>query len=100
MTELRVEPDLLENASRVCEDLQAVLQRSTVGIQDETQAAMSGLPGWRTRPALEQLSWSWSDDLSNLTDYLSKIGDALGDCARGYRYGDQASATLFDRCGR
>lgn len=100
MAELRVEPDLLENASRVCEDLHAVLQRSAVGVQDETQAAISGLPGWRTRPALEQLSWSWSDDLSNLTGNLSKIGDALGDCARDYRYGDQASAALFDNLGR
>ncbi|MER6591404.1 type VII secretion target [Micromonospora purpureochromogenes] len=100
MTELRVEPDLLEKASRVCDDLRDDLRRSAADIGDETQAALSGLPGWQTRTALEQLRWSWSDDLTKLTGYLSKIGEALRDCGRDYRYSDEASAAHFDIRGR
>ncbi|MER7335220.1 MULTISPECIES: type VII secretion target [unclassified Micromonospora] len=96
MTEVRVEPDVLEKASHVCDGLRDDLRRSTADIGDETQAALAGLSGWQTRTALEQLRWSWSDDLTKLSSYLSNVGDALGDCARDYRYSDEASAAHFD----
>ncbi|SCL36943.1 Excreted virulence factor EspC, type VII ESX diderm [Micromonospora pallida] len=96
MTEVRVEPEVLEKTSHVCDDLRDDLRRSAADIEDDTQAALSGLPGWQTRTALEQLRWSWSDDLTKLTGHISNIGDALRGCARDYRYSDVASAALFD----
>jgi hypothetical protein len=58
VTTLHVGPDLLEKASHICEDLRDDLRRSAADIEDETQAAFSGLPGWQTRTALEELRWS------------------------------------------
>ncbi|MGC5331887.1 WXG100 family type VII secretion target [Micromonospora sp. DT62] len=100
MIELHVEPELLEKASRVCDDLRDDLRRGVSDVGDETRAAVSGLPGWQTRVALEQLRWSWSDDLAGLERYLSQVGDALQGCAMDYRYSDEASAARFDIPGR
>lgn len=100
MSEVRVPPELLEKASRVCGDLRDDLKRGAADIGDETRAALSGLAGWQTRTALDQLHWSWSDDLTKLDGYLSKLGDALHGCALDYRHTDQASAARFDIRGR
>ncbi|MEV4467320.1 type VII secretion target [Micromonospora echinofusca] len=100
MIELHVEPELLEKASRVCDDLRDDLRRDVSDVGDETRAAVSGLPGWQTRAALEQLRWSWSDDLTKLDRYLSQVGDALQGCAMDYRYSDEANAARFDIHGR
>ncbi|MEU6076956.1 type VII secretion target [Micromonospora sp. NPDC047074] len=96
MIELRVEPELLEKASYVCDDLGDDLRRSASGIGDETRAAVAGLPGWQTRTALEQLRWSWSDDLTKLDGHLTTVGEALRGCAMDYRYTDEANAARFD----
>ncbi|MEU4774641.1 type VII secretion target [Micromonospora sp. NPDC023644] len=100
MIELHVEPELLEKASRVCDDLRDDLRRGVSDVGDETRAAVAGLPGWQTRAALEQLRWSWSDDLTKLDGYLAQMGDALQGCAMDYRYSDEASAAHFDLGGR
>nr|WP_026185541.1 type VII secretion target [Salinispora pacifica] len=100
MTELRVAPDLLDRAAGACADLREDLRRSAADIGDETGMAVSGLPGWQTRAALEQLHESWLADLTRLTGYLDQLGDAFGDCARDYRYSDEANAAHFDIRGR
>ncbi|MGN9808147.1 hypothetical protein ACTMSW_02150 [Micromonospora sp. BQ11] len=63
-------------------------------------AAVAALGGWQTRAALEQFRWSWSEDLSKLADYLTKVGDGLRECASDYRSSDEASAARFDIRGR
>ncbi|MEV4210170.1 type VII secretion target [Micromonospora sp. NPDC049662] len=100
MTEVRVEPELLDKAARVADDLRNQLQRSAADVGDETDGAVTGLPGWQTRTALEQLRWSWSDDLAKLTNYLTALGDGLRLCATDYRYADEANAARFDIRGR
>ncbi|MEW2386002.1 type VII secretion target [Micromonospora sp. NPDC047707] len=94
--ELRVEPELLDRAAQVADELRDELRKSAADVGDETDGAVAGLAGWQTRTALEQLRWSWSDDLAKLTSYLEKVGDGLRGCARDYRYSDEASATRFD----
>ncbi|MEK8106547.1 type VII secretion target [Micromonospora sp. M12] len=100
MVELRVEPELLDKAAKVADDLRDQLRKSAADVGDETDAAVAGLPGWRTRAALEQFRWSWSDDLAKLTTYLTSLGDGLRGCATDYRYSDEASAARFDIRGR
>ncbi|MEH0973322.1 hypothetical protein V6U77_19560 [Micromonospora sp. CPCC 205546] len=100
MIELHVEPELLEKAARVCDDLRDDLRGGVSDLGDETRTAVAGLPGWQTRTALERLRWSWSDDLRKLDRHVSAVGDALQGCAMDYRYSDEASAAHFDLPGR
>ncbi|TCB89403.1 hypothetical protein E0H26_28070 [Micromonospora zingiberis] len=100
MTEVRVEPEVLTRAAGVCGDLREGLRQSAADVDGETLAAVSGLPGWRSRSALEQLAVSWQDDLAKLVGYLSTLGDAFDECAVDYRYSDNANAALFDIRGR
>ncbi|MFG1869182.1 type VII secretion target [Micromonospora arborensis] len=100
MVELRVDPELLDKAARVAAELREQLRKSAADIDDETYAAVAGLPGWQTRTALEQFRWSWSDDLAKLTTYLTALADGLTGCAMDYRYSDEASAERFDIRGR
>ncbi len=96
MVDFRVEPDVLDKAARVVDDLRDDLQKSATRVDDWTTPAVTGLAGWRTRPALEQFQWSWSDDLSKLVDYLTKVSEALHGCATDYRHSDEANGARFD----
>lgn len=93
-------PDLLDRAARVCVELREDLRRDAADIGDETATAVSGLPGWQTQAALERLHESWLADLTRLTGDLDHLGDAFTDCARDYRYSDEANAAHFDIRGR
>lgn len=98
--DVRVDPEVLEAGARVCGELRSRLTVSAADVEPETGAAASGLPGWRTREALEQLIWTWRDDLTKLARYLDTFGDALAGCAVDYRHTDRASADRFDIRGR
>ncbi|SCF29052.1 Uncharacterized conserved protein YukE [Micromonospora purpureochromogenes] len=100
MAEFRVEPEVLDRAARVADGLRDELRKSAADVGGETDAAVAALGGWQTRSALEQFRWSWSDDLSKLTDYLTELGDGLRGCAWDYRSTDEASAARFDIRGR
>ena len=100
MAELRVEPDVLDRAARVADDLRDDLRKSAADVGGETDAAVVALAGWQTRSALEQFRWSWSEDLSKLAEYLTKVSDGLRGCASDYRLSDEASAARFDIRGR
>jgi len=100
VTEVRVDPGVLEQAARVCDDLREHVRSTRSRITTNTEEAASGLPGWHTRRALEELSWAWSDDLRKLAGYLEKYGDALRGCAMDYRNTDVANAARLDIRGR
>ncbi|PZM88444.1 MAG: hypothetical protein DIU79_16865 [Actinobacteria bacterium] len=100
MNEVRVDPAVLERAARVCDDMRAQVRVRRSGITADTEEAASGLPGWQTRRALEELSWAWGDDLRKLAGYLEKYGEALRGCARDYRHTDVANAARLDIRGR
>ncbi|GIJ27428.1 hypothetical protein Vqi01_25900 [Micromonospora qiuiae] len=100
MTEVRVEPEVLAKAGGACVELRDALRRSATDVDGETLAAVAGLPGWRTRAALEQVAVSWQDDLRKLVGYLSTLSEAFDECARDYRYSDNTSAARFDIRGR
>ncbi|GGM42611.1 hypothetical protein GCM10011608_29100 [Micromonospora sonchi] len=97
---MRVDPEVLTKAGVVCGDLRDGLRRSAADVDDETLAAVAGLPGWRTRAALEQVAVSWQDDLRKLMGYLSTLSEAFNECARDYRYSDSTAAARFDIRGR
>jgi hypothetical protein len=94
--EVRVDPAVLRSRAGACGDLNAKLTGDETGIEGATQAAAAGLPGWWTKGALEQLLWSWRDDLAKLGRYLDNFGAALEACARDYEHGDRANADNFD----
>lgn len=98
--ELRIDPGVLEAAAEVCGDLRDRVRASAVDIEPETEAAIAGLAGWRTRGALQDLLSSWQEDLTKLTGYLKTFSDALAGCAMDYRYSDVANAARFDIRGR
>ena len=98
--EVRVEPAVLETASRVCEDLRARLRRGVQDVEPGTESAVSGLPGWHTREALEELMWTWREDFQKLSGYLETLADALRAAAKDYRHTDEANAAHFDIRGR
>ncbi|GAA4964590.1 WXG100 family type VII secretion target [Actinoplanes utahensis] len=94
--EVRVEPVVLEAAARVCAELADRVKESNRDVGPETEAAMTGLGGWKTRYSLELLATAWTDDAEDLAGYLSALGDALSGCARDYQHTDRATAALFD----
>lgn len=94
--EVRVDPPILEAAAQTCADLGDRAQRGNRDIGPATETAMSGLPGWQTRRALEALTSAWSDDVKGLTGYLSRLSESLNGCARDYRHTDHANAEMFD----
>lgn len=91
---------MLETSARVCGDLRDQVGQDGRDVAPETEAAMSGLPGWQTRQALESMLDAWTDDITGLGRYLESLGDALDGCAHAYRYTDHANADLFDIRGR
>lgn len=98
--DVRVEPAVLDEASRVCADLRESLRQGAADVEPDTEAAMSGLPGWSARGALEELLWTWRDDFTKLSGYLATFGDALTGAAADYRHTDEANAARFDIRGR
>jgi hypothetical protein len=91
---------VLEAAAGVCGDLRDRVGQDGREVVPVTEAAMSGLAGWRTRQALDVMLDAWTDDVTGLGRYLGSLGDALSGCARDYRYTDHANAELFDIRGR
>lgn len=100
MADVRVKPEVLEQAAHVCDDLRDQVRAKRAGVAADTEAAVAGLAGWQTRTALEELAWAWGDDLGKLAGYIERYGDALRGCATDYRYTDEASAAHFDLRGR
>ncbi|MFC4068630.1 WXG100 family type VII secretion target [Actinoplanes subglobosus] len=98
--EVRVDPLILETAARVCGGLRDRVGQGARDVGPATETAMSGLPGWETRAALESLLDAWTGDATRFGRYLEALGDALAGCARDYRYTDHANADLFDIRGR
>jgi len=94
--EVRGDPPILEAAAGACADLRGRLQTGGTDVTRETEAAISALPGWETRSALESLLWAWRDDIEGFAKYLDSLGNALSGCARDYRHADHANAALFD----
>lgn len=93
--EVRVDPPVLQAAARTCADLSDKVQQGNRDIEAETETAMSGLPGFQTRTALETLMFAWTDDVKGLTAYLTALSESLHGCARDYTHTDHANADLF-----
>lgn len=97
---MQVEPERLDDAARACDDIRDRLRASAADVQPETETAIAGLPGWRTRGALERVAAAWDEDLKGFGSYLTDIAEALRKTAADYRYTDEANAANFDIRGR
>lgn len=94
--EVRVDPLILTAAAGGCADLGDRVVQGNRHVGPETEAAVTGLPGWQSGRALETLLAAWTDEVTGLTAYLTAMEDAVNGCARDYQHTDHANAGLFD----
>ncbi|MEV6932199.1 hypothetical protein AB0M46_47990 [Dactylosporangium sp. NPDC051485] len=93
--ETRVDPGVLDGLARTVRELGDDLDTSMGWLEPNTGAAVSALRGFDSANALERLHLAWEDAAKGFGRHLRSMGDALGACARDYRYTDHAAAGNF-----
>lgn len=93
--EVRVDPVVLDVTARAAAAVRESLRGEVTDVEPETTQAARELGGWLTGRSMEQLLWSWRDELGRLASQLDGVADGLTACARDYRYADRASADHF-----
>jgi hypothetical protein len=96
-SETRVDPQHLRASAGVCRDLRAGIGRMMADVEPETEAAISGLPGWSFRKALQDLVQAQQDDMRRLGQRLDSTSEALESSAADYTRGENANAASFRR---